>query len=241
MTDCLLSERRGDVALLTLNRPDRRNALNIELCRAIAAAADRASAEGVRAIVITGMGSSFCSGADLSEVYGREFIDALYAMLHGLSQLTVPLIAAVNGPAVGGGAQLSIACDLRVAATGASFAIPTAKNALAVDTWTIRTLAGLTGHGLARRMLLAAETIDAATAVNTGLADRAGDLDVAITWAEQISDFAPLTLAYTKRVLNGWADEAETASRYAEVWSSSDAAEAAQAWREKRSPRFTGE
>lgn len=241
MTDCLLSERRGDIAILTLNRPDRRNALNIELCRAITAAADEASRHGVRAIVITGAGSSFCSGADLSEVYGQEFIQALYTMLHGLSQLTVPLIAAVNGPAVGGGAQLSIACDLRVVDTTASFAIPTAKNALAVDTWTIRTLAGLAGDGLARRMLLAAETIDADTAMHLGLADRRGNLDAAITWAEQIADFAPLTLAYTKRVLNGWADTEETATRYAEVWSSTDATEAAQAWREKRSPRFIGE
>jgi len=241
MTDCLISERRGDIAILTLNRPDRRNALNIELCRAITAAADEASADGVRAIVITGAGSSFCSGADLSEVYGQEFIEALYAMLHGLSQLTVPLVAAVNGPAVGGGAQLSIACDLRVADATASFAIPTAKNALAVDAWTIRTLAGLTGHGLARRMLLAAETIDAETAVRLDLADRRGDLAAAIVWAEQIATFAPLTLAYSKRVLNGWADDAETASRYAKVWLSNDAVEAAQAWREKRSPRFTGE
>lgn len=241
MTDCLHSERRGDIAILTLNRPHRRNALNIELCRAIATAAEEASRDGVRAVVITGTGSSFCSGADLSEVYGQEFIEALYAMLHGLSQLAVPLIAAVNGPAVGGGAQLSIACDLRVADTTASFAIPTAKNALAVDAWTIRTLAGLTGHGSARRMLLAAETIDAPTALHVGLADRGGDLDAAITWAEQIAEFAPLTLAYTKRVLNGWADDAETASRYAEVWSSTDAAEAADAWREKRPPRFIGE
>lgn len=241
MTDYLLSERRGDIAILTLNRPQRRNALNIELCRAIKAAADEAVGDGVRAIVITGTGSSFCSGADLSEVYGQEFIEALYAMLHGLSQLSVPLVAAVNGPAVGGGAQLSIACDLRVADATASFAIPTARNALAVDTWTIRTLAGLTGHGLARRMLLAAESVNAETAVHVGLADRSGDLDAAIAWAEQIATFAPLTLAYTKRVLNGWADPEETAARYAEVWSSRDADEAAQAWRKKRTPHFTGE
>lgn len=241
MTDCLLSERRGDIAILTLNRPHRRNALNIDLCRAIKAAAEDAVDDGARAIVITGTGSSFCSGADLSEVYGQEFIEALYAMLHGLSQLTVPLIAAVNGPAVGGGAQLSIACDLRMADATASFGIPTAKNALAVDSWTIQTLTGLTGQGLARRMLLAAETINAETAVRLGLADRSGDLDAAITWAEQIATFAPLTLAYTKRLLNGWADAEETATRYAEVWSSRDADEAAQAWREKRSPHFSGE
>lgn len=240
MPDCLTVARTGDLAILTLNRPERRNALNIELCDAVRDAAEQAVSDGVRVIVVTGEGSSFCSGADLGGVYGQAFIDALYAMLHALSALPVPLIAAVNGPAIGGGAQLAIACDLRVVAEGAKFAVPTPRNALATDTWTIRTLADLAGHGVARRLLLAAETIDATTAVAVGLADRAGDLADAIAWAAEIATFAPLTLAYNKRTLNGWADEAELQQRYAEIWSSQDAGEAAAAWTERRPPSFTG-
>ncbi len=240
MHDCLTIASTGNIAILTLNRPERRNALNIELCNAIHDAAQQRVIDGVRAIVITGEGSSFCSGADLSEVYGQAFIDALYTMLHTLSQLRVPVIAAVNGPAIGGGAQLAIACDLRVVDSGAKFAIPTPRNALATDTWTIRTLADLAGHSVARRLLLAAETIDATTALRVGLADRTGTLDDAISWASEIATFAPLTLAYNKRTLNGWADAAELDQLYAEIWSSRDAAEAAAAWTEKRAPGFTG-
>jgi enoyl-CoA hydratase len=240
MPDCLIASRTGEVALLTLNRPDRRNALNVELCRAITDAASQAAAGGARVIVITGKGSSFCSGADLSEVYGQSFIDALYDMLHALSQLPVPLIASVNGPAIGGGAQLAIACDLRVADAAATFAVPTPRNGLATDTWTIRTLADLAGHGVARRLLLAAETVDSATALGVGLADRAGSLSDALAWATEIATLAPLTLAYNKRALNGWADAAELERRYTEIWASDDAKEGALAWAQKRTPRFTG-
>ncbi|MBA3020898.1 enoyl-CoA hydratase [Propionicimonas sp.] len=240
MPDCLNSTRTGDVALLTLNRPERRNALNIELCNAIREAATDAADAGVRAIVVTGEGSSFCSGADLSGVYGQAFIDALYGMLHGLSQLPVPLIAAVNGPAIGGGAQLAIACDLRVASAAAQFAVPTPRNALATDAWTIRTLADIAGHGVARRLLLAAETFDAEAALAAGLADRQGDSADALAWAAEIATFAPLTLAYNKRVLNGWAAPDELDQRYADIWASQDAKEAAAAWVEKRLPRFSG-
>jgi enoyl-CoA hydratase len=240
MSELLLTTRHGDVAILTLNRPERRNALNIALCNAIRDAAEQAVFDDVRVIVVTGAGSSFCSGADLSEVYGQEFIDALYGMLHTLSQLPVPLIAAVNGPAIGGGAQLSIACDLRVVAESAQFAVPTPRNALATDTWTIRTLAEIAGHGVARRMLLAAEALDASAAVAAGLADRTGDLAEATAWAQEIAGFAPLTLAYNKRTLNGWAEESELDQRYAEIWASEDAKEAARAWTQKRTPRFSG-
>jgi enoyl-CoA hydratase len=240
MPDCLISARTGDVALLTLNRPERRNALNIELCDAIGEAVTEAAGGGSRAIVITGQGSSFCSGADLSQVYGQAFIDALYRMLHSLSQIDVPLIAAVNGPAIGGGAQLAIACDLRVAAPEAQFAVPTPRNALATDAWTIRTLADIAGHGVARRVLLAAETINAEGALAVGLADRQGGLSDALAWADEIATFAPLTLAYNKRVLNGWADQDEIDRRYVEIWASQDAKESAAAWTQKRTPAFKG-
>ena len=232
-------ERDGNVTLLTLTRDDRRNALNLELCNAVREAAEGAVADGTRVIVVTGRGSAFCSGADLGGVYGDEFLKALYGMLHGLTRLPVPVIAAVNGPAIGAGTQLALACDLRVADVTARFAVPTAKNGMAVDGWTIRTLAQLAGTGRARRLMLAADSLDRDEAVAAGLVDRAGTLDDALAWANEIAELAPLALAHNKLVLNGGDDEAVHASFQA-VWASEDVREAAAARAEKRSPEFRG-
>lgn len=238
--------RDGDVVVLELQREERRNALNLDLCRAIDEAArdavgDGPAAGGARAIVITGQGTAFCSGADLAGVYGEEFLEALYGMLHGLALLPVPIVAAVNGPAIGAGTQLAIACDLRVADESARFGVPTARNGMAVDAWTIRTLAALSGTGPARRMMLAGELIDRDEALAHGLVDRAGTLDDALAWAHEIATLAPLTLAHNKLVLNGTHhDDAAIEQSFRDVWASADVREAAQARAEKRTPVFQG-
>lgn len=241
MPDLLTIARDGDVVVLTLGRPDRRNALNLALCRELHEAVVDAVAQGARAIVVTGDGSAFCAGADLDGVYGNEFIEALYRMLHHLAAVPVPLIAAVNGPAIGAGTQLAIACDLRVVDERARFAVPTARNGMAVDAWTIRTLAQLAGSGRARRVMLAADTIDRDEALACGLADRAGTLEDAVAWAHEIATLAPLTLAHNKLVLNGSTDDdARIAQSFDDVWASEDVKEAATARAEKRDPIFRG-
>jgi Enoyl-CoA hydratase/isomerase len=111
--------RDGDVAVIEIDRHDRRNALDAAHCDGLGAAVREQAAGGARALVITGAGSSFCSGADLGGVYGETFRDALYAMLAAITGTRVPVIAAVNGPAIGAGAQVALACDLRVAAPAA--------------------------------------------------------------------------------------------------------------------------
>jgi len=231
--------RDGHISLLTLRREERRNALNLGLCRAIHEAAQTAVDDGSRVIVITGAGSAFCSGADLGGVYGSEFLDALYTMLHGLTQVPIPVISAVNGPAIGAGTQLALACDLRVADASARFAVPTAKNGMAVDGWTIRTLASLAGTGRARRLMLAAESLDRDEAIAAGLVDRAGTLDDALAWAGEIAQLAPLSIAHNKLVLNG-ADDAAVGASFEAVWASSDVREAATARAEGRPPVFEG-
>jgi enoyl-CoA hydratase len=231
----------SDVVVIELQREDRRNALDLALCHAIRERADAAVADGARVIVVTGQGSAFCSGADLGGVYGPDFLEALYGMLHHLTTLPVPLIAAVNGPAIGAGTQLAMACDLRVADESAKFAVPTARNGLAVDAWTIRTLSDLAGAGRARRLMLAAESLGRDEALVCGLADRAGTLDDAIAWAGEIATFAPLTLAHNKLVLNGSADDdAAIEQSFASVWASEDVQEAALARTERRAPVFRG-
>lgn len=231
--------RDDDIVVLELQREERRNALNLELCQEIHAAVDTAVADGARSIVVTGQGSVFCSGADLGGVYGPEFLEALYGMLHRLTRVPVPIVAAVNGPAIGAGTQLAMACDLRVADETARFAVPTAKNGMAVDAWTIRTLAELAGTGPARRLMLAAETLDRDEALACGLADRPGTLADAITWAHEIATLAPLSLAHNKLILNGSTDEDAEAS-FRTVWESEDVREAAAAREEKRPPVFKG-
>ena len=235
----LATRSEGPVTLLELRREERRNALDVDLCRAISTAARESVDSGARVIVVTGAGSAFCSGADLGGVYGEEFIEALYGMLHGLTRLPVTVIAAVNGPAIGAGTQLALACDLRVADETAAFAVPTARNGMAVDAWTIRTLAAVAGGGFARRLMLAAETVDREVALGCGLADRPGDLAAALEWAQEIATLAPLSLAHSKLVLNGGDDAAVHAS-FDRCWASADVREAAAARAERRPPEFTG-
>lgn len=242
---------RGRVALVTLNRPEKRNALDTAVCGQLRDAVRGALAEGARAIVLTGAGSSFCSGADLDAVYGPEFRDALYDMLRTVVDVPVPVVAAVNGPAIGAGTQLAIAADLRVVEPGAAFAVPTARNGLAVDPWTIRRLSLLVGNGVARQLLLACSSLSADDALARGLADRAGSLDDALAWAESMVDLAPLTVAYNKRVLNavfepeldvtpGAAVAKELLEAFEGCWSSADLDEGRLARKQKRPPRFTG-
>ena len=235
----LATRSDGPVTVLELRREERRNALDLALCRELDGAARAAVEDGARVLVVTGAGTAFCSGADLGGVYGQEFLDALYGMLHGLTRLPVPLVAAVNGPAIGAGTQLALACDLRVADATAKFGVPTARNGMAVDAWTMRTLQTIAGGGVARRLMLAAETIDREEALACGLADRAGDLDAALTWAHEIAALAPLTLAHNKLVLNG-GDQAAIDESFARCWASDDVREAAAARTERRAPVFRG-
>jgi enoyl-CoA hydratase len=245
----ITTEERGRVALVRIDRHEQRNALDIEHCEALRDALGDVHAAGARAIVVTGEGSSFCAGADFGEVYGDGFRKALYEMLRRITTMPVPVRAAVNGPAIGAGSQLALAADLRMVAPGASFAIPTAMLGLAVDPWTVRRLALLAGGGNARRILLTCEPLSADEALTCGLADAAGDLDAALERAARIAGLAPLTLAYSKAVLNrlafsGMADldvaDPVVDALFEEVWRSADVAEGRAARQERRAPRFEG-
>jgi len=237
----IATSRDGHVVIIELQREDQRNALNLELCLAIRAAADEAVDAGARVIVVTGKGSAFCSGADLDRVYGPDFLDALYGMLHHLTRLPVPIIAAVNGAAIGAGTQLAMACDLRVVDDKAKFAVPVARNGMAVDAWTMRTLAGLAGMGVARRMMLTAATLDRKEALDCGLADAHGSIKYAVAWAHEIAELAPLSIAHSKLVLNSSGeDDAAIEKSFTEVWASADIQEAAAARSERRAPVFRG-
>jgi len=238
------TESRERLEVITLDRPRKRNALTIELCWQLGDAVTSAVTRGARAIVLTGAGTSFCAGADLDEVHSEDFRDALYTMLHTVADVPVPVVAAVNGPAIGAGVQLAIAADLRIVAPAAVFGLPTAKIGLAVDPWTIRRLALLGGPGTARSLLIACDQVDADAACRCGLAERAGSLPQAIEWADGMTALAPLTVAYSKQVLNKLFEpplsDAALNSAFEAFWASRDFAEGRRAHAEKRRPEFEG-
>ncbi|MBN9101695.1 MAG: enoyl-CoA hydratase [Pseudonocardia sp.] len=231
------------VGVLELDRPERRNALNVALCRAIVDAVGSVLADGARAIVVTGAGSSFCAGADFGEVYTDGFRDALYAALHVVTDAPVPVVAAVNGPAIGGGTQLAIACDLRVAAPEAVFGVPTARIGLAVDPWTVHRLAQLAGGGTARSLLIACAQMDAGLAHARGLVDRLGGTADALALAAELATLAPMTLAYNKLTADRTdlpVDDPMLLRAFEACWSSADLVEGQRARTERRSPQFHG-
>jgi len=232
------------VWLLTVDRPERRNALDLDHCNELHAAIDAAIDGGARCLVITGAGTAFCSGADLGGVYGDAFRAALYGMLDALASAPIPTIAAVNGPAIGAGTQLAIAADLRICAPTARFGVPTAKLGLAVDFWTVRRLSLLAGGGAARQLLLACDELGIDAAERAGLVQRRGETADAIEWATYLAGLAPLTHAYNKLALEA-AFEADTAdpatlAAFEACWASEDFVEGRTAGAERRPPRFRG-
>ena len=233
--------RDGDVVTLELQRPERRNALDTALCVALRDAIVSAVAADARVIVITGQGSSFCAGADLEgDQFPEEFPEALESMLRAIEAAPIPVVAAVNGPAVGAGTQLAIASDLRVVADGAFFEIPSTRLGIAVNNWTIKRLASLAGGSVARTILLGGERLDADRAYASGLANKRGDLAIAQQWASSITELAPLALRHLKLVFNRDEPTPEQWSAFGAAWTSEDMKEARRARNEKRKPKFTG-
>jgi len=238
-------ERVGDVTTIELQRAERRNALNTELVDQLREAIEKAAADDVRVIVITGQGTVFCAGADLSgDVFAADFPDKAIALNKAIDAAPMPVIGAINGPAIGAGVQLAMICDLRVVAPEAYFQFPIARYGLALDNWSVRRLSSLVGYGRARGMLLAADKLPAETALQTGMANRIGTLADAQAWAAEIAQLAPLSVQHSKRVLNddGAYEEPWPTHRemFEKAWSSKDVIEAQVARIEKRSAKFNG-
>ena len=195
-------------------------------------------------LVLTGAPPAFCAGADLTGVEGGEFVAALVAALRGFTELGIATIAAVDGPALGAGTQLAIACDLRVATPSSVFGIPAAKLGLVVDHWTV--------DRMAREFGCAGRSGDAAgrgdirrrAAPRAGAVHRLGDLDDALAWARRArragaaDDGRPQAGARAVGPAAG-ADELFEAARAA-AWASADAREGRTAFLEKRPARLHG-
>lgn len=233
-------EARGAVAVITLQRPERRNALDTQACTDLAGAVTTAVAERARVILLQGSGGYFCAGADLATVEDDGFQPALRGALLALALASCPVLAAVEGPCLGGGVQLAVASDLRVATADARFGVPAAKLGLAVDLWTVERAARLMGGSLAAQVLLAADEVSGQRAYDTGFVHRVGTPADALDWARSIAALAPMTLQVHKAGLGG-SDPAAFDALRARAWASADLAEGKTAFREKRRPVFRGE
>jgi enoyl-CoA hydratase len=243
---------RGAVGLLTIDRQERRNALNGALCDEIRA--QLADHPDLRAVVITGAGAAFCSGADLVTRFdgegGDTFRPSFEKTLDAIVDYPAPVIAAVNGAAMGAGMQLAVACDIRVAALGARLAIPGGKLGIHLSARNIWRLAALVGHGVARDFLLAGRIVSAEEALHISLVNRLSEdaLGDALSIAGEIAAFAPLTVQGHKRSLNlvteaMWLtkrsrDEIQKLEEAA--FASEDLKEGMAAFSEKRTPNFEG-
>lgn len=210
----LLNERRGPVALLTLNRPEARNALNTELLEALTDAVEQSGRDGaVRAVVITGAGTSFCAGADLLDLAALR--DATQAenledgrrfqhLFRTLSTCPKPLVGAVNGPALAGGCGLATCCDILLASTDATFGYPEVKVGF-VAAMVLVFLARQLGERRARELLLTAAPIGADQAHTWGLVHHVMPAEAlveeAVAHARQLAAGAPGALALTKELL----------------------------------------
>jgi enoyl-CoA hydratase len=248
-------ERRGFVGLATIDRQERRNALTTDLCGQLRGYLQ--DERELRAFVITGAGSAFCSGADLVTRFAPHdntptdtFRPAFEEVLDAIVAYPAPVIAAINGPAIGAGMQLAVACDVRVAALGARLAIPGGKLGIHLSARNIWRLAQLVGEGAARDFLLAGRNVDADEAMRLGLVQYVSHDAVghALALAGEIASFAPYTVQGHKRSLNLVAEEQwlspaarqEIAELEARAFASEDLQEGMAAFAEKRTPRFNG-
>jgi enoyl-CoA hydratase len=244
-----LVERRGAVQVITINRPTQRNALTRAASLIIAAAVDELDADDDLAVgVLTGAGGTFCSGMDLAGFLKGETPSLPGRGMAGIARTPPrkPLIAAVEGWAVAGGFELTLSCDLVVAARTARFGIPEVKRGLVAGAGAAVKLPSRIPYAVALEMLLTGDPISAEKAEAVGLVNRivdeGGALDEAVRLAESIAANGPLAVAATKEIAKQsrfWGPD-EVWDRQDEimmpVFASEDAKEGARAFKEKRAP-----
>jgi enoyl-CoA hydratase/carnithine racemase len=217
MNPVLLVEDRGAVRILTMNRPEKRNALNSDLTEKLLQALRETDNESsVGAVVLTGAGPGFCAGADLSEFKGLQDPQAaeqraeLTMQLHLVfSQIAKPVVTAINGAAMGGGAGLAIAGDLAVMAEGAKLGYPEAKHGI-VAAIVMANLVRQVGRKAAFELVALGEPVDATQALRLGMINRISKdeevLSVAVSMAEKLAGVARPAMAETKRLFHEVAD-----------------------------------
>ncbi|MEA2348520.1 MAG: enoyl-CoA hydratase [Thermoleophilaceae bacterium] len=253
MSDVVLTERRGGVLVITLNRPEAKNAVNAALAQGVAAALDELDSDvELNAGVITGAGGSFCAGMDLKAFVSGEFPYVEGRGFAGIAERSAdkPIIAAIEGYALAGGLEVALSCDLLVASTESKFGVPEVKRSLVAAAGALIRLPKRIPYHVAMELALTGDFITAQRAYELGLvnrlADAGGSLDVALELAEAIAKNGPLALIASKKIVKSTHDwtEAEAWDQQREivqpVFGSEDATEGATAFAEKRPPVWKG-
>jgi len=255
MTDspAVLTERRDNVLVITLNRPEERNAVNAAIAQGVAAALDELDGDETLAVgILTGAGGFFCAGMDLGAFVKGEVPYAADRGFAGITQRGArkPLIAAIEGFAVAGGLEIALSCDLVVAAAGAKMGIPEAKRSLVAAAGALLRLPRRMPYHVVMELALTGDTLPAERFHEFGLVNRiaepGGAVDAALELAAAIARNGPLAVAASKRVLQEqqdwsleemWAKQGEIVGP---VSISEDAREGATAFKEKRDPVWKG-
>ncbi len=261
MTDKLLVEEAGPVGWITFNNPARHNALSVAMWRALPDALDRLEAgAAIRVIVLTGAGDkAFISGADISEFdkerAGEEAVEAYDRLAEGttarLRNAEKPTIAMIRGYCMGGGLGIAMACDMRIAAHDAQFAIPAARLGVGYRAGSLKMLVDLVGPAAAKEILITARRFDAEEAARIGLVNRCVPVEAleetVQSYCDAIARNAPLSMRASKQMIgellragDGDIDAALCEALVAACFRSADYAEGRAAFMEKRKPDFRG-
>ena len=249
MNDAILTERRGRVLIITMNRPEAKNAINGDLSNGLWAAIQELNTDPtLTAAVLTGSGGAFCSGMDLKAFAKGEDIGPLTTFLQNGADK--PLIGAIEGFALAGGLEVALACDLLVAAEGARLGIPEVKVGLFAAGAGVIRLPSRVGYGKAMEMAITGDPISAEDGLQFGLIARLAApgtaVDVAIELAERVAKNAPLAVAASKKMIRATQGSSEEelwklqGTLVGPVFTSNDAKEGPAAFAEKRDPNWSG-
>jgi enoyl-CoA hydratase/carnithine racemase len=248
----------GPAYVITLNRPDKRNAISVRMMHELQAAMQVAEAEAsVRGIIITGGPAFFAAGADLNEALqvktaaqGTEYFKHWHQLNASIEELAKPVIASIEGFCITGGLELALACDLRVAAEGATFAITSARIGTVAGAGGTQRLPRIVGTAHALDILFSADPIDAKEAYRMGLINRltpkGGALDAAKAMVAIYAQRAPLSLALVKRAVHRGMQMDQASGIEFEtflvttIYGTEDKQEGISAFLEKRTARFKG-
>jgi enoyl-CoA hydratase/carnithine racemase len=251
-------ESRGAVEVWTIDGEGRRNSISQSMLARFEELVEGAAAKKLRAVVLTGAGDkAFCAGADLKERAGmneaavRGFLEKLRETLRDIERSDTIFIAALNGAALGGGTELALACDLRIAAPGAELGLTEVKLGIIPGGGGTVRLARLIGPGRAKDLILSGRRVKSAEALALGLVNRLAAegalIEEALTWAEEIAGNAPIAVAAAKHAIDEGFDLpldkalACEQAHYAKTLPTKDRLEGLAAFREKRKPVYRGE
>ncbi len=248
----LLDKKDSGVAILTINRPQAMNAMNSRALEELALAVDDAANDSsVKVLVITGSGDkAFVAGADIAEMKDMVPPEALdfamrgHAVMDAIEKMPKPVIAAVNGFALGGGDELALACDMRIASKRAKFGQPEIKLGITLGWGGTRRLTTLVGPAKAKELIFTGAIIDADEALRIGLVNRVVEpehlMDTALALAGEIAEKSPLTLKFAKHLVNDWENTTVEKEAFSHCFSTHDQKEGMAAFIEKRKANFEG-